>query len=540
MPNRLKVAMIETILSLRQRGWSKRRIARELGIDRETVARHLRLAASGSKPANAPLGSDETVGHSHPANAPLGSIALSDAANRCGPADADHPTDAESAPSVGRSSDCVPWRGVIRGKLDQGLSAQRVYQDLVADHGFTGSYYSVRRFVRRLEARQELPFRRLECGPGEEAQVDFGTGAPIVMPEGKRRRTHVLRIVLSHSRKAYSEVVYRQTTDDFIRALENAFWHFGGVPQRLVLDNLRAAVTKADWFDPEINPQVRSFAAYYGVALLPTRPYTPRHKGKVERGIDYVQENALRGRTFATLEEQNRFLLDWEQTVADTRLHGTTRRQVGAYFVAVERAALQPLPAERFPCFREARRVVHRDGHVEVERAYYSVPPEYLSRPVWVRWDTRLVRIFDDGMKPIAMHVRHEPGRFSTQSQHIAGPKISGVERGAAWLLGKVRRIGPHSVRWAEAVIAGRGVEGVRVLQGLLNLAQRHPGEALERACDVALSYGADRLRTIRSLLKRPAPRQESLPFLTEHPLIRDLSDYGQFVHDSFQKEVER
>ena len=539
MPNLLKVAMIETILSLRQRGWSKRRIARELGIDRETVARHLRLAESSSKPANAPLGSDETAGHSNPANAPLGSTGRSDAANRSGTADADHSADVGSTPQVGRSSDCVPWRGVIRGKLDQGLSAQRVYQDLVADHGFTGSYYSVRRFVRRLEAKQELPFRRLECGPGEEAQVDFGTGAPVVMPEGKRRRTHVLRIVLSHSRKAYSEVVYRQTTDNFIRALENAFWHFGGVPQRLVLDNLRAAVTKADWFDPEINPQVRSFAAYYGVALLPTRPYTPRHKGKVERGIDYVQENALRGRTFATLEEQNRFLLDWEQTVADTRLHGTTRRQVGAYFVAVERAALQPLPAERFPCFREARRVVHRDGHVEVERAYYSVPPEYLSRPVWVRWDAPLVRIFDEGMNPIAMHVRHEPGRFSTQSQHIAGPKISGVERGAAWLLGKVRRIGPHSVRWAEAVIAGRGVEGVRVLQGLLNLAQRHPSETLERACEVALSYGADRLRTIRSLLKRPAPRQESLPFLTEHPLIRDLSDYGQFVHDSFLKEVE-
>jgi integrase-like protein len=311
------------------------------------------------------------------------------------------------------------------------------------------------------------------------------------MAEGRRRRTHVFRIVLSHSRRAYSEVVLRQSTDDFIRALENAFWHFGGVPQRLVLDNLRAAVTRADWFDPELNPQVRSFAAHYGVALLPTRPYTPRHKGKVERGIDYVQENALRGRSFASLGEENRFLLDWEATVADTRLHGTTRRQVGTHFATAERAALQRLPAERFPCFREVRRTV-----------------------------------------------RHEPGRFSTQSQHIAGPKISGVERGATWLLGKVRRIGPSSTRWAEATIAERGIEGVRVLQGLLNLAKQHPSEALERACDVASSYGAYRLRTVRTLLARPAPRQESLPFLEEHPLIRNLSDYGQFVHDAFQQEV--
>jgi transposase len=441
---------------------------------------------------------------------------------------------------VGRFSDCAPWREVIRSKLDLGLTAQRVFQDLVADHGFTGSYYSVRRFIRRLDGKRDLPFRRLECGPGEEAQVDFGTGAPVRPPDGPRRRTHVFRIVLSHSRKAYSEAVYRQTTENFIRCLENAFWHFGGVPRRLVLDNLRAAVTKADWFDPELNPQVRSFAEHYGTALLPTRPYTPRHKGKVERGVAYVQANALRGRTFPTLEEQNQFLLTWEAAVADTRLHGTTRRQVGTHFAAVERAALLRLPVDRFPCFREARRTVHRDGHVEVERAYYSVPPEHLGRPVWVRFDARLVRIFDDRMTPIAVHVRHEPGRFSTQSQHIAGPKINSVERGTAWLLGKVRRIGPKALGWAEAVIANRGVEGVRVLQGLLNLAERHPGDALERACDVAASYGAHHLRTIRSLLKRPAARQESLPFLDDHPLIRSLSDYSQFVHDAFHTEVNR
>jgi transposase len=526
MANLLKVVMVETILSLHSRGWSKRRIARELGIDRETVARHLRLAASGSKPATAPIGSSPPDGESKPATAPIGS----------GPSDG---AVTEPPANAGQGSTCSPWRELIQSKLDLGLTAQRIFQDLVAEHGFTGSYYSVRRFIRRLEAKQELPFRRLECGPGEEAQVDFGTGAPVRQPDGTRRRTHVFRIVLSHSRKAYSEAVYRQTTESFIRCLENAFWHFGGVPQRLVLDNLRAAVTRADWFDPELNPQVRSFAEHCGTALMPTRPYTPRHKGKVERGVGYVQENALRGRTFPTLEEQNRFLLHWEATVADTRLHGTTRRQVGKHFEEVERAALQRLPVERFPCFTEVRRTVHRDGHVEVGKAYYSVPPEYLGRPVWVRHDARLVRIFDERMKPVAVHVRHEPGRFSTQSSHISGPKISSVERGAAWLLGKVRRIGPHSLRWAEAMIETRGVEGVRVLQGLLNLAQRHPCDALEQACDIALSHGSFRLRTLRSLLQRPVARQEPLPFLDDHPLIRNLSDYGQFVHDAFHKEVD-
>ncbi len=548
MSNLLKVAMIETILSLHQRGWSQRRIARELGIDRETVARYLRHVPVPAKPAIAPTGSADLDGHAKPAIAPLGSTLWEDTSKPAialiGSGSADPPITptppGQEPPAPGRPSDCEPWRAAIQAKLNLGLSAQRLHQDLVTEHGFTGSYYSVRRFVRHLEQTLELPFRRLECGPGEEAQVDFGCGAPLLLPDGRRRRTHVFRIVLSHSRKAYSEAVLRQTTDDFLRCLENALWHFGGVPQRLVLDNLRAAVAKADWYDPDLNPKVRSFGQHYGLTLLPTRPYTPRHKGKVERGIDYVQENALKGRRFASLEEENQFLLDWERTVADTRIHGTTRRQVGTHFGTVERPALQRLPLERFPCFYEARRVVHRDGHVEVERAYYSVPPEYLARGVWARWDGRLVRIFNDKLEQIAVHARHEPGRFSTQSQHICGPKISGVERGAAWLLGQVRRLGPCSLRWAEAMLQARGVEGVRVLQGLLNLAHRHPCAAIERACDIALSHGAFRLRTVRQLLDRAAPRQEQLPFLDEHTLIRPLSDYQQFVHDTFQKEAAR
>jgi transposase len=536
MANQLKMASIETICTLRDRGWSVRRIAKTLGLHRDTVARHLRRAKLGQ----APTGSDDAkLGQALTGsdNVKIGQAPTGSDVPRCDETDGVSSTLAEGIRRP-QSSLCESFRAIIEAKLDQGLTAQRIFQDLVTEHGFTGKYHSVRRFARRLLPQQELPFRRLECGPGEEAQVDFGKGALIRDNNGPRRRPHVLRIVLSYSRKAYSEVVSRQTTEAFLRCLENAFWHFGGAPQRLVLDNLRAAVTKADWFDPELNPKMRAFGQHYGIAVLPTKPYMPRHKGKVERGIDYVQENALKGRTFTSLDEQNRFLLDWEQTVADTRIHGTTRQQVGARFATIERATLQPLPLGRFPCFQEARRIVHRDGHVEVGRAYYSVPPEYLARSVWVRWDGRLVRIFNDKQEQIAVHVRHEPGRFSTQPQHLASRKISGIERGATWLLGQVRRLGPHSLCWAEAMIEARGVEGIRVLQGLLNLAHRHPCAAIEHACDIALSHGAYRLRTLRSLIERAGPRQEQLPFLEEHPLIRDLSTYGQFVHDALQKEV--
>jgi transposase len=534
MANQLKMATIDSICTLHQRGWSIRRIACALGIHRDTVARQLRQANQAGAPTGSPA-TPSSPPHDPDELSKLGQAPTGSEASVATPAGAaSASTGSPRTPQ--QTSLCQPFEALIVAKWEQGLTAQRIYQDLVSEHDFAGRYPSVRRFVQRLRQAQPWPFRRLECAAGEEAQVDFGSGIPIVQPDGSKRRTHIFRIVLSHSRKGYSEAVYRQTTDTFLLCLENAFAHFGGVPRTLVVDNLKAAVLQPDWYDPELNPKLRSFAEHYGLAILPTRPRTPRHKGKIERGVGYVQGNALRGRVFHSLEEENRHLLDWETTVADTRIHGTTRQQVGKLFLEVERAALLPLPRERFPCFQEGSRTVHRDGHVEVARAYYSVPPEYLGRKVWVRWDGRLVRIFNERWQSIAVHVQHEPGRFSTQTEHLVAEKISAVERGAAWLLGQVRRLGVHSSRWAEGMLAVRGVEGVRVLQGLLSLAKRHPVAALERACEVAASYGSYRLRTVRTLLTRQAPAQEPLPFLHEHPLIRPLAEYSQFIHTTFHK----
>lgn len=163
----------------------------------------------------------------------------------------------------------------------------------------------------------------------------------------------MLRVVLSHSRKGYSESVFHQSTDCFLQCLENAFEHFGGVPRTIVVDNLKAAVLQADWFDPEINPKLADFCRHYGTVVLPTRPRTPRHKGKTERGVAYVQSNALQGRVFKTLTEQNDFLRGWEERVADQRIHGTTKRQVLTVFNESERQRCCHF-AVRFENFREA------------------------------------------------------------------------------------------------------------------------------------------------------------------------------------------
>jgi transposase len=496
--NQLNVSLQHSIITLAAKGWSARKIARELGVHRETVGRYLQPVVSESKPAIAPTGS-EAASAAKPANVPAGS-------------------------KPGRTSQCASLSAVIEHGLLAGLSAQRIYQDLVAGHAFTGGYDAVKRFVRQLAHRTELPFRRMECAPGHELQVDFGQGA-WVLADGQRRRPHLFRAVLSHSRKGYSEVVWRQTSESFIRCLENAFRHFGGVPATVVPDNLKAGVLQADWYDPEINPKLEEFARHYGTVILPTKPVMPRHKGKVESGVKYAQNNAVKGRSFESLAAQNSFLSDWEKNVADTRIHGTIRQQVGKFFEAVERPALQRLPAGLFPVFEEARRTVHRDGYVEFKKAYYSAPPEYVGRQVWVRQEARLLRVYNTRREQIALHALAEPGKFTTDPAHLHSRKRHIIERGADYLLDRCRVIGPLTGTWAEAMHQTRAPQSLRVMQGLLQLAEKHPAVELEKAARVATHHGTWRLRDLKRLLALPG-NVVQLDFLETHPLIRSLEAY--------------
>ena len=495
----LKVNQQQTIVALGRQGWSKRRIARELDLDRATVRKYLTQA--DSKSPTPQTGSAESPPPKSPTDPQTG------LSTGCGPV-----------------SSCEPWREQIERALAQGLSIQRIHQDLVVERQFAGSYFAVRRFVLRRVSFQELPFRRMECAPGQELQIDFGQGAWVI-EAGKRRRPHLFRAVLSHSRKGYSEVIWRQTSESFLRCLENAFRHFGGVAATVVIDNLKAGVIQADWYDPEINPKLEDFAHHYGTVILPTKPAMPRHKGKVEAGVKYAQNNAVKGRSFESLAAQNLFLSDWEKNVADTRIHGTTRQQVGKLFETVERPALQPLPAGLFPVFEEALRSVHRDGYVEFKRSYYSAPPEYVGRQVWVRQETRLLRLYNTRREQIALHALAQPGKFTTDPAHLHSHKRHIIERGADYLLDRCRVIGPFTGTWAEAMHQTRGPQSLRVMQGLLQLAEKHSAVELEKAARVATHHGTWRLRDLKRLLELPG-NVVQLDFLETHPLIRSLDAY--------------
>lgn len=201
------------------------------------------------------------------------------------------------------------------------------------------------------------------------------------------------------------------------------------------------------------------------------------------------------------------------------------RQQVRALFDS-ERPALRPLPDSLFPSFTEARRKVHRDGHVEFEKAYYSVPPEYLGRDVWVRGESRVIRILNHRLEVVAAHARAEAGRFATAEAHIHAHKKSGVERGAQYWLDRSRLIGPNTAAWAEAFFAKRGVYAIRPLQGLVALAKQHPAAALEQAAAKATQHGVWHLRDFQRLLTDEGTVVQ-VDFLDSHPLIRPIEAYS-------------
>jgi transposase len=514
MSHILKVNEQEAIRTLAAKGFSLRWIARELGVNRRTVARY----------AGSVVSKCTTVEGEVTAGLDGGEEA------KC--------TTLEVKVTAGSRSSCAPHSAVIAGMVGEGLTAQRIWQALRDGHGFGGSYEAVKRYVHCLKAREPQRVWRVEVMPGEEIQVDFMQGPMVVGADGKRRRTWILRMVLSCSRKAYSEAVFRQDTESFLRVLENGLRDFGGSAQLLNLDNLKAGVLTADWTDPAFNPKFAAFCRHYGITAMPCRPYHPQHKGKVERSVHYVRESALRGHKFASLAALNGHLREWEATVADMRIHGTTRRQVAAMFEE-ERPHLQALPASLFPAYQEARRTVHLDGFVEVAKAYYEAPVEWIGRKVWVQWDGRRVILLNDKQECLATHVRLEPGKFTRTRD------VRGLDGGVACNIQRWQRqaatLGSAAAQWANQSVEKRGAEALRSIMGLCGLARTHRPAHIDAACAKALASGADtplRLQDIRRLLKAgtSAPAQTVMPFLDHHPVIRSLDHYGDFVRHHSQQ----
>jgi len=524
MSNVLNEEKQQQVIALGRLGWSLRRIERRTGVRRETASVYLKAAGISVRgPGRWGRPGASTPTRESPTDSTAAKPANEVTTDSGGPTLPDQPP--ESATSPITAGVCEPHRETIELWLSRGRNAMAIWQALVDQHGYSASYQTVKRFVRKLRGRHSpQAVGIILTAPGEEAQVDYGTG-PMVRDEksGKYRRTRLFVMTLGSSRKSVRLLVFRSSSQVWAELHEKAFRRLGGSPRVVVLDNLREGVLVADIYDPTLNPLYRDVLSHYGVVAMPCRVRDPDRKGKVESGVGHAQKTPLRGQRFESLEEAQSYLDHWEQRWADTRIHGTTKRQVSAMF-AEEKPFLQPLPLEPFRYYQYGERVVHLDGCVEVERAYYGLPPGWIGRQVKVQWDALHVRILDPkNYQLLREHLRQFPGNYRIQDEDRSNKTpVSTVQ-----LLARAAKAGTHIGQLCEAIYRNEAELGIRRILGLLSLPKQHGVAAVDDACATALDCGVVSYRFVRRYLER----RPQLSLRHVDPLIRELTEYRDLIN---------
>ena len=522
MSNVLSEQKKQQVIALGRLGWSLRRIERETGVRRETAAGYLKEAGIGIRPAG---GWGRSA--AKPANGPSADPDPKPA-NELTPG-----LDAESDAPQPTASACEPYRELIEEALSRGRNAKAIWQDLVDDHGFPASYLSVKRFVRHLCGSEKQPRAVIATPPGEEAQVDYGSGPMVRNPHTNRYlRTRLFVMTLGFSRKCVRLIVTQSSARTWAELHEIAFRRLGGVPRLIVLDNLREGVLKPDIYDPAINPLYRDVLAHYGATALPCRVGDPDRKGKVESSVGHAQKTPLKGQRFEFVSEAQAYLDRWEEHWADKRIHGTTKRQVAAMF-AEEKPALLPLPLEPFRYFQYGVRSVNLDGCVEVGAAYYSAPPGWIGRRVNVQWDQRQVRLLDPGNGQLLREHFTQPRgthRIAPEDRPRQTP-LSTLQ-----LLSRAGRAGKHIGSLCRLMHVAQGEQAVRRILGVLSLARKYGSAAVDQACSLALDAGSDYRFVRRYLESAPA---FPLTLRQVDPLIRQLNLYRDVIEQRSQIDSE-
>ena len=525
MANLLSDAKKQQVIALGQLGWTLRRIQAATGVRRETAGSYLKAAGLAVRPAGR---------WGHP---PKPAKELStDPANPASAVSIDSepppwPPRPERAPAA---SACEPYRELIELAIARGRQAMAIWRDLVDDHGFAGQYASVRRFVRRLRgARLPEAHPIIVTAPGEEGQVDYGDGPMVRHPNTRKyRRTRLFVFTLGYSRKSVRLLTFTSSTRRWAELHEESFRRLGGSVQVVVLDNLREGVLTADIYDPALNPLYRDVLAHYGVVALPCRVGDPDRKGKVESAIGHTQR-ALQGLRFETLEEAQAYLDRWDARWADTRIHGTTKRQVAAMF-AEERSALRPLPLEPFRYYQFGRRTVHLDNCIEVDGGYYSAPPGWLSQEVAVQWNASHVRLLD----PCTGQLLREHRRQAKRGRHVMHPddRPARTPPSTLTLLAQATRAGAHIGPLCATIYRREGEAGVRRILGVLSLVKKYGATVVDPACAAALELEVANYRFVRRYVERhPAP---PLTLRQVDPLIRELTHYRDVIAQKTQEEI--
>jgi len=417
----------------------------------------------------------------------------------------------EKVPPQNQSS-LEAYREVVKKWANANVEIAAIHQRLM-ERGYRGSYASVWRFVRTIKpSKKRRTTVRVETKPGEEAQVDFGYAGLMIDPStGKLRKTWAFVMTLAWSRHQYVEFVWDQKIATFLHCFRNAWEFFGGVTGRVRIDNLKTAILKAVFDDPQVQQSFRECAEHYGFLIAPCRVATPEHKGKVEQGgVHYVCRNFLGGREPTPITQANRDVLAWCNTTAGLRIHGTVKERPLERFEQQEKICLNPLPATPYDLAVWKHAKVYRDCYVTFDHAFYSVPYRLYPGKVWICGGSRQVRIFDEKYHLVATHERAiKPGERLTNLAHLPPEKVPGLIQDRDSLLAEAEAIGPALLEMVQSLLDDPVLYRLPTAGRLLRLKQRFGEQRLEDACRRALSFGDPSYKTVKNILKKGMEREE-------------------------------
>ena len=401
-------------------------------------------------------------------------------------------------PTPAVASGVEQHRARVTAWLADGVAVTTIFAALRRE-GFTGSYSAVRRFAQKLP-RALNPTVPLDFAPGESAQVDFGAG-PTLLEGGRRIKTWVFVMVLSFSRLLYAELVRDQSVPTWLACHRRAFVWLGGITAQVRIDNAKCAITKACATDPLVQRAYAEFALACNFRIDPCIPHTPEHKGRVERGVGYVKNSFFPTRSIESLEAGNRELLRWCREEAGERIHGTTREPPNARFLR-EQALLIELPV-RWPelcTYTQAK--VHRDCHIQVASALYSVPWQRIGQVLTVKLGERIVEIYDAVHQVIAAHLTTPRGTRRTDPLHLPQAAQAFFARDRAALGAAAKLIGTHCSELMQQLLGDRVVDRLRAAQGVIRLGDKYGPKHLEAACARALAFGCCDYKTVKGILQ--------------------------------------
>ena len=489
----LEVDMKTTIKTLYQKGYNKTQIGRMLGIDRKTVRKVLKDDANQKETGQ---GTQESVW-----------------------------------PSM-----LDEYREYIEIQLGKELSITRIHQDLQKEFGVECGYTTLRDYVAKLRRNIPHAYMVLHSLPGEEAQVDFGYIGTLKV-NGSPRKAWVFIMSLSYSRYMYAAITLDQSVQTFIRCHTEAFHYFGGVPQTVKIDNLKAAIVETDFYEPTVQRTYAAFAQHYGFLPNPCRVYTPTDKGKVESNVKYVKDNCFKGRDFADLQEAQRFLSEWLSDTANRRKHGTTGKQPEKVFLEAEKEKLAPLPAQDFIFSKSGSATVRTDCHIVHEGNFYSVPYAYIGMDVDVIEVNHLLKIYYAG-KEIALHslCENAKGEHVTDKNHYPSTKNVSQKELLSSYRTKMAEVGSGAAAFLEAFKDTEMYQchHYRSISGILALRKKYGDDTVDKACARACHYGNITYRAVKKICESGL---YALPLETgsEHMVessskIRSVSDYRQMT----------